>query len=162
MRKIKTFESFEKDIDTWGLSKQYLFETCNIQEVLDMLLRIAYEIYENPKSDFDEEEDGQLLLIVNISFGGGNYASTQFDKDILAKMSVGFEDLTWQFEEPVDNEFFERNQNGDIEMGMDIGVVYNVGSWDPTLLDEDTANAHGLISENLPEWNIDTVNSWDL
>jgi hypothetical protein len=161
MRKIKTFESFEKDI-AWGLSKQYLFETCNIQEVLDMLLRIAYEIYENPKSDFDEEEDGQLLLIVSISFGGGNYASTQFDKDILAKMSVGFEDLAWQFEEPVDNEFFERNQNGDIEMGMDIGVVYTVGSWDPTLLDEDTANAHGLISENLPEWNIDMVNGWDL
>jgi hypothetical protein len=127
-----------------------------------MLLRIAYEIYENPKSDFDEEEDGQLLLIVSISFGGGNYASTQFDKDILAKMSVGFEDLAWQFEEPVDNEFFERNQNGDIEMGMDIGVVYTVGSWDPTLLDEDTANAHGLISENLPEWNIDMVNGWDL
>ena len=162
MRKIKTFESFEKDIDTWGLGKQYLFETCNIQEVLDMLLRIAYEIYENPKSDFDEEEDGQLLLIVNINFGGGNQASTQFDKDILAKMSVGFEDLTWQFEGPVDNEFFERNKNGDIEMGMDIGVVYNVGSWDPKLLDDDTSNAYGLISDNLPEWNIDPVNRWDL
>jgi hypothetical protein len=162
MRKIKTFESFEKDTDTGGLSRQYLFETCNIQEVLDMLLRVAYEIYENPKSDFEEEEDGQLLLIVNISFGGGNFASTQFDTKILRNMSVGFEDLAWQFEEPVDNEFFERNQNGDIEMGMDIGVVYNVGGWDPTLLDEDTSNACGLISDNLPEWNIDTVNGWDL
>ena len=163
MRKIKTFKLFEKeDIDTWGLSKKYLFDHCNIQEVLDMLLRVAYEIIENPKSDFEEEEDGQLMLITNISFGGGNWASTQFDKNVLGKMSVGFEDLTWQFEEPVDNEFFERNHNGDIEMGMDIGVVYNVGGWDPTLLDEDTANAFGLISENLPEWNIDTVNSWDL
>ena len=162
MRKIKTFESFEKDTDTGGLSKQYLFETCNIQEVLDMLLRIAYEIYENPKSDFEEEEDGQLLLIVNINFGGGNQASAQFDQDILKRMSVGFEDLAWQFEGPVDNEFFERNQNGDIEMGMDIGVVYNVGSWDPTLLDDDTSNAYGLISDNLPEWNIDPVNGWDL
>lgn len=163
MRKIKTFKLFEKeDIDTWGLSNRYLFEHCNIQEVLDMLLRVAYEISENPKSDFEEEEDGQLLLIVNISFGNGNWASTQFDKNVLSKMSIGFEDLSWQFNEPVDNEFFERNHKGDIEMGMDIGVVYNVGSWDPTLLDEDTGNALGLISENLPEWNIDTVNSWDL
>jgi hypothetical protein len=160
MRKIKTFESFEKDTDT--LSRQYLFEKCNIQEVLDMLLRVAYEIYENPKNDIEELEDGQILLIVNINFGGGNQASTQFDQDILKRMSVGIDDLSWQFEEPVDNEFFERNNNGDIEMGMDIGVIYNVGSWDPTLLDEDTSNACGLISENLPEWNIDTVNSWDL
>ncbi len=160
MRKIKTFESFEKK--TSELSKEYLFETCNIQEVLDMLLRVAYEIYENPKNDIEEVEDGQILLIVNINFGGGNQASIQFDQDILKKMSVGIDDLSWQFYEPVDNEFFERNQNGDIEMGMDIGVVYNVGAWNPTLLDEDTANAYGLISENLPEWNIDTVNSWDL
>ena len=162
MRKIKTFESFEKDTDTGGLSRQYLFETCNIQEVLDMLLRVAYEIYENPKNDIEELEDGQTLLIVNINFGGGNQASTQFDQDILKRMSVGIDDLSWQFEEPVDNEFFERNNNGDIEMGMDIGVIYNVGSWDPTILVADTANAFGLISENLPEWNIDTVNSWDL
>lgn len=162
MRKIKTFESFEKDTDTGGLSRQYLFETCNIQEVLDMLLRVAYEIYENPKNDIEELEDGQTLLIVNINFGGGNQASTQFDQDILKRMSVGIDDLSWQFEEPVDNEFFERNNNGDIEMGMDIGVIYNVGSWDPTILVADTANAYGLISENLPEWNIDTVNSWDL
>ena len=160
MRKIKTFESFEKDTDT--LSRQYLFEKCNIQEVLDMLLRVAYEIYENPKNDIEELEDGQILLIVNINFGGGNQASTQFDQDILKRMSVGIDDLSWQFEEPVDNEFFERNNNGDIEMGMDIGVIYNVGSWDPTILVADTANAYGLISENLPEWNIDTVNSWDL
>ena len=160
MRKIKTFESFEKDTDT--LSRQYLFEKCNIQEVLDMLLRVAYEIYENPKNDIEELEDGQILLIVNINFGGGNQASTQFDQDILKKMSVGIDDLSWQFEEPVDNEFFERNNNGDIEMGMDIGVIYNVGSWDPTILVADTANAYGLISDNLPEWNIDTVNSWDL
>lgn len=157
MRNIKTFESFEK-----GLSRQYLFETCNIQEVLDMLLRVAYEIYENPKNDIEEVEDGQILLIVNINFGGGNQASTQFDQNILKRMSVGIDDLSWQFEEPVDNEFFERNNNGDIEMGMDIGVIYNVGSWDPTILVADTANAYGLISENLPEWNIDTVNSWDL
>ena len=162
MRKIKTFESFEKDTDTGGLSRQYLFETCNIQEVLDMLLRVAYEIYENPKNDIEELEDGQTLLIVNINFGGGNQASTQFDQDILKRMSVGIDDLSWQFEEPVDNEFFERNNNGDIEMGMDIGVIYNVGSWDPTILVADTANAYGLISENIPEWNIDTVNSWDL
>ena len=162
MRKIKTFESFEKDTDTGGLSRQYLFEKCNIQEVLDMLLRVAYEIYENPKNDIEELEDGQTLLIVNINFGGGNQASTQFDQDILKRMSVGIDDLSWQFEEPVDNEFFERNNNGDIEMGMDIGVIYNVGSWDPTILVADTANAYGLISENLPEWNIDTVNSWDL
>ena len=162
MRKIKTFESLEKDKDTGGLSRQYLFEKCNIQEVLDMLLRVAYEIYENPKNDIEELEDGQTLLIVNINFGGGNQASTQFDQDILKRMSVGIDDLSWQFEEPVDNEFFERNNNGDIEMGMDIGVIYNVGSWDPTILVADTANAYGLISENLPEWNIDTVNSWDL
>ena len=160
MRKIKTFESFEKDTDT--LSRQYLFEKCNIQEVLDMLLRVAYEIYENPKNDIEEVEDGQILLIVNINFGGGNQASTQFDQNILKRMSVGIDDLSWQFEEPVDNEFFERNNNGDIEMSMDIGVIYNVGSWDPTILVADTANAFGLISENLPEWNIDTVNSWDL
>jgi hypothetical protein len=102
------------------------------------------------------------MLITNISFGGGNWASTQFDKNVLGKMSVGFEDLTWQFEEPVDKELFELDHNGDIEMGMDIGVVYNVGGWDPTLLDEDTSNAYGLISENLPEWNLDTVNGWDL
>ena len=160
MRKIKTFESFEKE--TRELSKEYLFETCNIQEVLDMLLRVAYEIYENPKNDIEEVEDGQILLIVNINFGGGNQASIQFDQDILKKMSVGIDDLSWQFYEPVDNEFFERNHNGDIEMSMDIGVIYNVGSWDPTILVADTANAYGLISENLPEWNIDTVNSWDL
>lgn len=297
MRKIKTFESFEKK--TSELSKEYLFETCNIQEVLDMLLRVAYEIYENPKNDIEEVEDGQILLIVNINFGGGNQASIQFDQDILKKMSVGIDDLSWQFYEPVDNEFFERNHNeakaklindirerqleltdtgalvavidwesatqeslqrdlagfnlkynvipnmlrrysinkrglvmvgvnwgelegieqnvhdfmricnefgevkgpwgplmycmedpnqdaaklsgregstgkyeqdfvfvaprdGDIKMSMDIGVIYNVGSWDPTILVADTANAYGLISENLPEWNIDTVNSWDL
>jgi len=47
-------------------------------------------------------------------------------------------------------------------MGMDIGVVYNVGSWDPTLLDEDTSNAIGVASEHLPDWNIDGVNAWDL
>lgn len=160
MRKIKTFESFEKE--TKELSREYLFEICNIQEVLDMLLRVAYEIYENPKNDIEEVEDGQILLIVNINFGGGNQASIQFDQDILKKMSVGIDDLSWQFYEPVDNEFFERNHNGDIEMSMDIGVIYNVGSWDPTILVADTANAYGLISENLPEWNIDTVNSWDL
>lgn len=160
MRKIKTFKIFEKD--TLELSKEYLFEKCNIQEVLDMLLRVAYEIYENPKNDIEEVEDGQILLIANMNFGGGNQASIQFDQDILKRMSVGINDLSWQFYEPVDNEFFERNHNGDIEMSMDIGVIYNVGSWDPTVLVADTANAYGLISENLPEWNIDTVNSWDL
>lgn len=162
MRKIKTFESFEKDTDTRGLSRQYLFETYNIQEVLDMLLRLAYDITEDPKGDFEVEEDGQLLLIVNISFGGGNFASIQFDQEILKRMSVGFDDLTWQFYEPVDDEFFEKDSKGMIEMGMDIGVVYNVGTWDPTLLDEDTSNAIGIVSEHLPDWNIDGVNGWDL
>lgn len=162
MRKIKTFERFEKDTDTSGLSRQYLFETCNIQEVLDMLLRLAYDITEDPKDDFEVDENGQVLLIVNISFGGGNFASVQFDQDILKRMSVGFDDLVWQFEDPVDNEFFERDSNGEIEMGMDIGVVYNVDTWDPTLLDEDTSNAIGIVSEHLPNWNIDGVNSWDL
>ncbi len=160
MRKIKTFESFEND--TRELSREYLFETCDIQEVLDILLRLAYEITENPKTDHEEEEDGQVLLIVNISFGGGNFASVQFDQDILKRMSVGFDDLVWQFEEPVDNEFFERDSNGEIEMGMDIGVVYNVSTWDPTLLDDDTSNAIGVVSEHLPDWNIDGVNGWDL
>lgn len=160
MRKIKTFESFENE--TRELSREYLFETCNIQEVLDILLRLAYEITENPKTDHEAEEDGQVLLIVNISFGGGNFASVQFDQDILKRMSVGFDDLVWQFEEPVDEEFFERDSKGEIEMGMDIGVVYNVGTWDPTLLDEDTSNAIGVVSEHLPDWNIDGVNGWDL
>lgn len=163
MRNIKTFENFDK-----GLSRQYLFETCNIQEVLDMLLRLAYDITENPKTAHEAEEDGQVLLIVNISFGGGNFASVQFDQDILKRMSVGFDDLVWQFQEPVEDEFFERDSNGEIEMGMDIGVVYNVGTWNPTLLDDDTSNAIGVVSKflmnqkHLPDWNIDSVNGWDL
>lgn len=157
MRKIKKFESFDN-----GLSRQYLFETCNIQEVLDILLRLAYEITENPKTDHEVEEDGQVLLIANISFGDGNFASVQFDQDILKRMSVGFEDLAWAFQEPVEDEFFKRDSNGEIEMGMEIGVVYNVGTWDPTLLDEDTSNAIGVVSDLLPDWNIDGVNGWDL
>lgn len=174
MRKIKTFESFEKDIDTWGLSTRYLFETCHIQEVLDMLFRVAMEIIEDPKSlpdevVDDEDREGQVILLANIGFGpagdAGNSANVQIDKAVLEKMSIGFDDLTWQYEGPVDKDDFDFNSDGSIAMSMELGVVYNVGTWDPTMLDA-TSNAFGVVSELLEdhplEWEVETIHAWDL